>query len=139
MVKSAGFLKKLKKIGNVIGKGATWVNKNILKPLNPILDTALDFVPGGGIIKGVKNGISKGLDFVDDAFYNTKENKQIQNIVSTGADVLLDTQRAPRDRKYIRYDDYVDSAYGREDDDDYAPPVQPQRKIYSNPFGQRLN
>ena len=65
MVKSAGFLKKLKKIGNVIGKGATWVNKNILKPLNPILDTALDFVPGGSIIKTVKNGVSKGLDFVD--------------------------------------------------------------------------
>ena len=126
MVKSAGFLKKLKKIGNVIGQGATWINKNILKPLNPILDTALDFVPGGGIIKGVKNGVSKGLDFIDDAFYNTKENKQIQNIVNTGADVLLDTQRAPRDRKYIRY----------EDDDDQP---QPQRKIYSNPFGQRLN
>lgn len=134
MVKSAGFLKKLKKIGNVIGQGATWVNKNILKPLNPILDTALDFVPGGSIIKTVKNGISKGLDFVDDAFYNTKENKQIQNVVNTGADMLLDTQRAPRDRKYIRYED--EDEYG-----DYAPPVQPQpqRKIYSNPFGQRLN
>ena len=126
MVKSAGFLKKLKKIGNVIGQGATWINKNILKPLNPILDTALDFVPGGGIIKTVKNGVSKGLDFIDDAFYNTKENKQIQNVVNTGADMLLDTQRAPRDRKYIRYDE----------DDDYS---QPQQKIYSNPFGQRLN
>lgn len=131
MVKSAGFLKKLKKIGNVIGQGATWINKNILKPLNPILDTALDFVPGGGIIKGIKNGVSKGLDFIDDAFFKTEENKQIQDVVNKGADVLLDTQRAPRDRKYIRYND---------EEDDYAsPPQRAPPKIYSNPFGQRLN
>ena len=102
MVKSAGWLKKLKKVGDLIGQGATWVNKNIVKPLNPILDTALDFVPGGGIVKTVKNTVSKGLDFIDDAFYKTRENKQIQNIFNSGADILLDTQRFDRDRKYSK-------------------------------------
>ena len=100
MAKSAGFLKKLKQIGNLIGKGASWVNKNIVKPLNPIIDTALDFVPGGGIIKTVKDGVSRGLDYVDEKFYNTQTDNRIQDAVRWGADVALDTQRAPAERRY---------------------------------------
>ena len=93
MVKSAGIFKKLKKIGNLIGKGASWVNQNIIKPLNPIIDTALDFVPGGGAIKTAKNVVSKGLDFLGDNVYNTQTDNRIGDTVRYGADFLLDTQR----------------------------------------------
>ena len=127
MGKSAGIFKKLKKIGNLIGKGASWVNKNIVKPLNPIIDTALDFIPGGGAIKTAKNFVSKGLDYLGDNVYNTQTNNRIGDTVRYGADVLLDTQRAPRDRKY--------SNYYESDDEDYAP----QRKTYTNPFGEPIN
>ena len=126
MVKSAGFLKKLKKIGNMIGEGASWVNKNIIKPLNPIIDTALDFIPGGGIAKNVKNVISKGIDYLDDNFYHTKSDDRIKNYVRKGADVLLDTQRSKQDQKYLKYLD------NSEDEDEYS-------NTYSNPFGTRLN
>lgn len=105
MVKSAGFLKKLKNISNIVGKGVNWVNKNIVKPLNPIIDTALDFVPYGGIAKGVKNTISKGIDLLDDyQDYRTKPNRKIQRMVETGGDMLLDSQRSNKDRKYDLWD-----------------------------------
>ncbi len=100
MVKSAGIFKKLKKLGNLIGKGASWVNNNIVKPLNPIIDTALDFVPGGGAIKTVKNFVSNGLDYLDKSPFNLDSNNTIKGMVTQGADMLLDTQRAPKDRKY---------------------------------------
>lgn len=128
MVKSAGFLKKLKNIGNLIGKGVSWVNKNIIKPINPIIDTALDFVPYGSTIKNVKNTITQGLDALDNV-YQTQDNKRIQNLIAGGADVLLDTQRSKQDQKYLNrlplYDDYSS---------------QPSMiKGYANPFGSPIN
>lgn len=123
MAKSAGFLKKLKKIGGLIGKGASWINKNIVKPLNPVIDTVLDFVPGGGVIKTAKNFVSNA---VDNFLPAAEENKQVQDIARFGADVALDTQRGPQDRKYIRYDD----------EEEYYQP--PPRKSYRPPFGQPI-
>ena len=106
MVKSAGFLKRLKKIKDFIGKGASWVNNNIVKPLNPIIDEALDFVPYGNVIKNVKNKAGEYLD----QRYGTQQDNRITNIVRKGGDCLLDTQRLPS-----------------------------EPKVYSNPFGARLN
>lgn len=101
MVKSAGFLKKLKNIGNLIGKGANWVNKNIIKPLNPIIDTALDFIPYGNTIKHVKNTVTKGLDLLDNwDDFRTTPNRKVQRMVETGGDIFLDTQRSNKDKKY---------------------------------------
>ncbi|WP_458453520.1 hypothetical protein [Methanobrevibacter sp.] len=131
MGKSAGIFKKLKKVGNLIGKGASWVNKNIIKPLNPVIDTALDFVPGGSAIKTAKNFVTKGLDYLGDNVYNTQTNQRIGDTVRYGADVLLDTQRAPKDRKY-NFGNYMDDS-----DDDSSD--EPPRKTYNNPFGQPIN
>ena len=134
MAKSAGFLKKLKKIGDMIGKGASWVNKNIIKPLNPVIDTALDFVPGGSAIKTVKNFASKGLDYLDDNFYNTEEDDTVQQYVKTGADVILDTQRSKKDQKYLK-----NIPFGGIPN----PLNNPLRKFiepnYINPFGAPIN
>ena len=99
MVKSVGWLKKLKKIGDTIGSGASWINKNIIKPLNPLIDTALDFIPGGSAIKTVKNTVSTGLDYLDQNVFKTKDNKKIQNLVNNTKDFILDTQRLPSENK----------------------------------------
>ena len=131
MVKSAGFLKKLKKIGQLVGKGASWVNKNIVKPLNPVIDTALEFVPGGSAIKSVKDAASKGLDYLDENYFNTPSNQRMQRIVAQGADMMLDTQRSRQDRKYLPYVDFDDT-----EESSWNPP---KRKEYSNPFGTRIN
>lgn len=96
MAKSAGILKKLKKVGKLIGKGASWVNNNIVKPLRPVIDTALDFVPGGKIIEPILDGASNWLD----KNFQTTPNRRIKDGVRFGADVLLDTQRSKQDRKY---------------------------------------
>ena len=129
MAKSAGFLKKLKKLGGLIGKGISWVNNNIVKPLNPVIDTALDFIPGGGVIKKVKDFASNAADRL---LPSAPENKQVQEAAKLGADVLLDTQRGPKDRKYIPYGNY------EEEEDEYIP-QPPPRRTYKNPFGSPLN
>ena len=128
MTKSAGFLKKLKKVGQLIGKGASWVNNNIVKPLNPVIDTALDFIPGGDMIKNVKNAASNAIDRY---LPSAPTNKRIQQAVKFSADVALDTQRSKQDRKYGYYDDYDDDS-----EEDY---YQPPKKTYKNPFGTRMN
>ena len=130
MTKSVGFLKKLKKLGQLVGKGASWVNKNVVKPLNPIVDTALDFVPYGNTIKEVKNTISKGIDRY---LPSAPSNKYVQKAVQFGADVALDTQRSKNDQKYINFDNDYDDSY---DEEEYIPPP---KKSYSNPFGKRIN
>ena len=96
MVKSAGIFKKLKKIGQLVGKGASWVNNNVVKPLNPIIDNALDFVPGGNVIKGAKNMASNFLDNQ----YGTNHDKRVTNFFDTAGDYFLDTQRSPQEKKY---------------------------------------
>ena len=97
MVKSAGFLKKLKKVGSLVGKGAKWVNDNVIKPLNPVIDNALDFVPYGNTIRTVKNHASRLIDRIPGS---VKQDKRFQNMLTTGTDYLLDTQRSEEDRKY---------------------------------------
>ena len=98
MVKSAGFLKKLKKVKDLIGTGASWINNNVVKPLRPYIDTGLDLV-GAGWGKKVLNAGSNLIDYWDEKDgrkTDTKHSKYIQK----GADLLLDTQRAPTERKY---------------------------------------
>ena len=131
MVKSAGIFKKLK---NIFSKGAKWINNNIVKPLNPIIDTALDFVPGGNIIRNVKDGASKFIDKLPGQDY---QNERVQRIVAQGADMLMDTQRAPKDKKY-------NFGYTEYSDDEYEVPQNTYgeasgRSPYTNPFGKRIN
>ena len=96
MAKSAGFLKKLKKLGDLIGKGASWINTNVVKPLRPVIDTGLDMLGVGTIAKPAMNLASNWLDNT----FGSTPNKQIQTGINVGADLLLDTQRAPSQRKY---------------------------------------
>ena len=96
MVKSAGFLKKLKKVGQLVGKGAGWVNSNIVKPLRPVIDTALDMTGFGSVAKPI---LDVGSNWLDDNF-GTKPNKKFLKGVEFGSDLFLDTQRAPEQKKY---------------------------------------
>ena len=103
MVKSAGFLKKLKKIGNLIGKGASWVNDNVVKPLKPIINQGVSFAAGAAGVPMLGNAINTAIDagsnWLDENF-GSKPNKQIQDAFKFGADFALDTQRSQQDRKY---------------------------------------
>ena len=134
MVKSAGFLKKLKKIGNLIGKGASWVNNNIVKPLKPIINQGVSFAAGAMGVPMVGTAINSAIDagsnWLDENF-NTPTNKNIQKIVGYGADLALDTQRPQQDRKYLNFNDYSD-------EEEFNPPPR-SHKAYKNPFGNRIN
>lgn len=103
MVKSAGFLKKLKKIGQLIGKGAGWVNENVVKPLKPIINQGINFATGAAGVPmlgtAINSAIDAGTNWIDSTF-GGKSNKQIQDVTRFGTDLLLDTQRAPSQKKY---------------------------------------
>lgn len=96
MYKKAGYLKTLKKMKDFFGKGLSWVNNNIIKPLRPTIDTALDMTGYGNIGKKV---LDYGSQFVDNLGYKT--NNKPGNYIRQGADFLLDTQRSSQDRKYV--------------------------------------
>ena len=100
MAKSAGFLKKLKKIGQLIGKGAGWINDSIVKPLRPVIDTALDMTGVGSIAKPILNA---GSEFIDkySGYKPSQSDARFGSFVRGAADFALDTQRAPAERKYV--------------------------------------
>ena len=97
MVKSAGFLKKLKKVGQLVGKGVGMVNDNIIKPLRPVIDTGLDMFGFGGA-KKVLDGASNLIDQFSG--YKPSSDDKLKKIIGVGTDFVLDTQRAPSDKKY---------------------------------------
>ena len=99
MGKSAGFLKRLKKLKDFVGKGAGWVNENLLKPMRPVIDTALDMTGYGAPLKKV---VDFGSELVDkySGYTPNARDRQIKNAVSWGTDVVLDTQRSSTDKKY---------------------------------------
>ena len=98
MTKSAGFLKKLKKVGQLIGKGAGWVNNNVVKPLRPVIDTGLDMAGAGA----AKKLLDFGSNMIDQysGYKPSANDDRYRRFVTGAADFALDTQRAPADRKY---------------------------------------
>lgn len=99
MVKFAGFLKRAKKLGDVIAKGASWVNKNIVKPILPAAKTVLEATGFGS----VGNVIEKGSNLLDNVLekqgYTAKDD--ISKYVKFGSEYLLDTQRLPSERRPV--------------------------------------
>ena len=103
MVKSAGFLKKLKKIGQLIGKGAGWVNENVVKPLKPLINQGVNFAAGAAGVPMLGTAINSAIDAGSswlDSNFGGQENKQIKDFTRYGVDRIMDTQRAPPERKY---------------------------------------
>ena len=99
MVKSAGFLKKLKKLGTLIGKGVGWVNENVVKPLRPVIDTGLDMLGVGTFAKPALNMASNMIDKFS-GYQSSPSDERAKQFIGVASDFALDTQRAPKDRKY---------------------------------------
>ena len=103
MVKSAGIFKKLKKVGNLLGKGASWVNNNIVKPMKPLINQGVNFASSALGVPMVGDALNSALDIGSnwlDSNFGSKSNKQIQNAARFGADLLMDTQKPQQNRKY---------------------------------------
>ena len=98
MVKSAGWLKKLKKVKDLIGSGASWVNKNVIKPLRPYIDTGLDMIGA----PWAKKIVDVGSNFIDE--WDRKDGRNTNTTaapyIQRGVDMIMDTQRSEEDKKY---------------------------------------
>ena len=98
MVKSAGFLKKLKKVKDLIGTGASWINKNVVKPLRPYIDTGLDMIGA----PWAKKIVDVGSNFIDE--WDRRDGRTTSGgaapYIQRGVDMLMDTQRSEEDKKY---------------------------------------
>ena len=108
MVKFANWLKRAKKIKDVVGKGASWLNTNIVKPALPVAKKVLEATGYGTI----GNFIEKGSDLVDNVLEKQgyKAKNDIGKYVKFGSEYLYaqraqdakhpyDTQKLPSERK----------------------------------------
>ena len=98
MVNSAGILKRMKKLKDFVGKGASWINNNVVKPLRPVIDTGLDIMN----LSPMKKVIDVGSGLVDkwDEYDGRKTNIKPRQYIEQGMDYLMDSQRTPSERKY---------------------------------------
>ncbi|KAA6377682.1 MAG: hypothetical protein EZS28_026789, partial [Streblomastix strix] len=86
----AGIFNKLKKLVQVVGKGISWMNDKVVKPIMPITNALLSsFGPAGSI---VAKGISVGSSAVDALFGPNKQQSK---------------QQFRQDFKTFRQDDYL--------------------------------
>ena len=100
MVKFANWLKRAKKIKDIVGKGASWLNTNIVKPALPVAKKVLEATGYGSI----GNFIEKGSDLLDNVLEKQgyKAKNDIGKYVKFGSEYLYDTQKLPSQRKHSR-------------------------------------
>ena len=103
MGKAAGVWKKIKQVGKTIGKGlgkaAAWVNDNIYKPGKDLFNPVFDIIDETGTLRRAADGISKVIDYgAQKLGYNPDDS--FAQLTETASDVIMDTQRRGKDKKY---------------------------------------
>ena len=103
MGKAAGIWKKIKQVGKTIGKGlgkaASWVNENIYKPGKDLFHPVFDMIDSSGTLNKVADNVSKFIDYGAQKLGYTPDDSFAQ-LTETASDVILDTQRTGKDKKY---------------------------------------
>lgn len=139
-----GFHKKLKKVGEALGKGISWVNTNIAKPLQGVVETATDLMGGPSWIPKVYNGITNGIEYVSEKLGYKPEETVKEKIVQPVKEWFEDTQRLPSERKNKKFLPIAGTGNGRQlkrrinyDSSESSE----EEDMYSNPFqnSKRLN
>lgn len=130
-----GFHKKLKQVGQALGKGISWVNTNIAKPLQGVVEVATDVMGGPSIIPKIYNGVTNGIEMLSKKLGYDPDSTVREKIVDPGIDIMKDTQRLPRDRKYFK-----DAPKGKRRRVRYDS-EEDEEDLYENPFqnSKRLN
>ena len=103
MGKAAGVWKKIKQVGKTIGKGlgkaAVWVNDNLYKPGKDLLNPVFDMIDGTGTLHRVADGVSRIIDYGAEKLGYSPDDS-FAPLTETVTDVVLDTQRTGKDKKY---------------------------------------
>lgn len=103
MGKAAGVWKKIKQVGKTIGKGlgkaAVWVNDNLYKPGKDLLNPVFDMIDGTGTLHRVADGVSRIIDYGAEKLGYTADDS-FAPLTETVTDVVMDTQRTGKDKKY---------------------------------------
>ena len=103
MGKAAGIFKKIKAvaktIGSKLGKAASWLNENVLKPAGKVVKPLLNVVDKTGIGSKIYDGVTKVIDYGND-YYGYTPDDSYANTTEFLTDVALDSQRSKKDKKY---------------------------------------
>ena len=86
-----------KRVKELLGTGISWLNKNVVKPLRPVIDTALD-MSGFSMAKPLVNVGSRYIENVVEPRYNVSS--RASRYIGDGVDMILDSQRYGKDKKY---------------------------------------
>ena len=103
MSKGAGFLKRLKKLKDFVGKGVSWLNTNVVKPLLPTVKKVMELSGYENVNKYIDGGSQFVDNLLQDGGYdiNKVNGPYIAPYVDKTIDLLMDTQRAPQDKRYV--------------------------------------
>ncbi|KAA6387365.1 MAG: hypothetical protein EZS28_017106 [Streblomastix strix] len=89
-IMAAGIFNKLKKLVQVVGKGDSWMNDKVVKPIMPITNALLQSLGPAGSMEA--KGISAGSSAVDALF---------------GPNIQQSKQQFKQDFKIFRQDDFL--------------------------------
>ncbi|KAA6370435.1 MAG: hypothetical protein EZS28_034036 [Streblomastix strix] len=76
---AAGIFNKLKKLVQVVGKGVSWMNDKVVKPITPITNAFLSSLGPAGSM--VAKGISVGSSAVDIGFKTFRQDEYLRKNV----------------------------------------------------------
>lgn len=103
MGKAAGIWKKIKQVGKTIGKGlgkaASWVNENIYKPGKDLFHPVFEMIDNSGTLNKIADGVSRVIDYGAEKLGYVPDNS-FAPLTETASDMILDTQRSKKDKKY---------------------------------------
>ena len=99
----AGIWKKIKTFakstGQKLGKAASWLNENVLKPAGGLVKPVIDIFDPTGIGSKVYDGVTKVIDYANEYNGYVPDNS-FANTTEFISEALLDTQQSKKDRKY---------------------------------------
>ena len=139
-----GFHKKLKQIGQALGKGISWVNTNIAKPLQGVVEVATDVMGGPSIVPKIYNGVTNGIEMLSKKLGYDPDSTIRDSIIEPGKEIFRDTQILPSDRKNKKFLPIAGTGNGRQlkrrinyDSSESSE----EEDLYENPFqnSKRLN
>ena len=103
MGKAAGVWKKIKAFakttGQKIGKAASWLNENVLKPAGKVIKPVIDIIDPTGLGTKIYDGVTKVIDYGNEHYGYTPDDS-FANTTEFIGDVVMDTQRTKEDKKY---------------------------------------
>lgn len=94
-----GFYKKLKTVASSLGKGLSWVNENIAKPLGGLVKSGMEMLGAPEWAGKIYDTATNGISYLSNKL-GYQPNNRVGELMEDVVDIGLDTQRSDKEKKY---------------------------------------